>query len=79
MDSFNSLWSNFGTEFIYKVLPLSPFTQYLETFSQIPYLGVLNWFFPIKQALAVMALWLTVITTYISYAWILRWLKVVNG
>ena len=78
MDSLNTLWNVFG-EALYSFLPISPFKPYLEQFASIPYLGVLNWFFPIKQALVVMALWLTVVTTYYTYIVVLRWVKVIGG
>lgn len=78
MDTLQSLWEIFG-ENLYKILPVSPFRPYIEQFASLPYLGVLNWFFPIKEALAVMAAWLTVIATYYTYVVILRWIKVVGG
>lgn len=77
MDQFNSLYFAFG-DWVYKILPLSPFKQYIQMFASFPYLGELNWFFPIGEAVAVMAVWLTVVTTYIVYQWILRWIKVVS-
>lgn len=78
MDTLQSLWDIFG-DFIYQILPVSPFRPYLEQFASLPYLGVLNWFFPIKEALICMATWLTVITTYYCYVVILRWIKVVGN
>ena len=77
MDTLQTLWNVFG-EKIYQFLPVSPFTQYLDDFASLPYLGVLNWFFPIKDALIAMAVWLTVVTTYYTYVVILRWIKVVG-
>lgn len=77
MEQFDSLYSAFG-DWIYHVLPLSPFQQFIERFASFPYLGYLNWFFPIRDAVAVMAVWLTVITTYFMYQWILRWINVVS-
>ena len=77
MDTLQTLWNVFGEQ-IYKILPVSPFKQYLDAFADIPYLGVLNWFFPIKDALIVMAVWLTVVATYYTYVVILRWIKVVG-
>ena len=76
MEQFESLYSGFG-EWIYQILPLSPFQPYIEEFRSFPYLGNLNWFFPIAGAVQVMAVWLTVVTTYFLYQWILRWLRVV--
>ena len=77
MDTLQTLWNAFGDQ-IYRFLPVSPFRQYLDAFGSIPYLGVLNWFFPIKEALVVMGVWLTVVTTYYTYVVVLRWIKVVG-
>ena len=76
MEEIASLFSGFS-DFIYHILPLSPFKQYIELFASFPYLGYLNWFFPIGQAVAVMATWLAVVTSYFVYQWILRHIKVV--
>ena len=77
MNQFQSLYTAFGS-WIYQILPLSPFQPYIAQFASFPYLGYLNWFFPISGAVKVMAAWLTVITTYFLYQWILRWLNVVS-
>lgn len=77
MDTLTSLWDSLR-DGILELLPLSPFRPYIEQFSNLPYLGVLNWFFPIKEALAVMAAWLSVVALYYMYAAILRWLKILG-
>ena len=77
MDQFNSLWTALG-DAVLQLLPLSPFQPYIERFSDLPYLGMLNWFFPIGDALKLMAAWLTVIGTYYGYSALLRWLKVIG-
>ena len=77
MDQFNSLWTALG-DVVLQLLPLSPFQPYLERFADLPYLGMLNWFFPIGDALKLMAAWLTVIGTYYGYSALLRWLKVIG-
>ena len=77
MDHFEFVYSRFGS-FIYEILPLSPFQPYIAQFASFPYLGYLNWFFPISAAVKVMGVWLTVITTFLVYQWILRCLKVVS-
>ena len=76
MEQFESLRTAFG-DWIYQILPLSPFQRYIEDFAGLPYLGYLNWFFPIRECLVAMSIWLTVITTYFMYQWILRWISVV--
>lgn len=77
MDVFATLWE-WGVDWIYKVLPLSPFAPYLDQLAGLPYLGYLNWFFPIGQALTITATWLTVIATWYSWQVLLRWLKVIG-
>lgn len=77
MENMDSLIGGFGS-WIYEILPLSPFQPYIEQFAALPFLGYLNWFFPIGPALTVMGVWLTVITTYYLYSVILRWLKVIG-
>lgn len=77
MEQFESLYAGFGS-WVYQILPLSPFQPFISQFAAFPYLGELNWFFPISAAVKVMAAWLTVITTYFMYQWILRWLNMVS-
>lgn len=77
MDLFEWLFEKFGLT-ILNFLPLSPFQPYIQYVSNLPYLGELNWFFPIGQALTVMGAWLTVITTYYLYSVILRWLRMIS-
>ena len=77
MDGFDSLWE-WGVDLIYDVLPLSPFQSYIQQLSGLPYLGYLNWFFPIGPALKITATWLTVITTWYTWQVLLRWLKVIG-
>lgn len=77
MDGFEPVFS-WGVDFIYQVLPLSPFQPYLSQMADLPYLGYLNWFFPIGAALKIMATWLTVIVTWYSWSVLLRWLKVIG-
>lgn len=77
MDMFEMIWK-WGVDLIYQILPLSPFAPYLDQMAGLPYLGYLNWFFPIGQALTITATWLTVIATWYSWQVLLRWLKVIG-
>ena len=63
---------------IYGVLPLSPFQPYLDQMSGLPYLGYLNWFFPIGDAIVITATWLTAIGVYYTYMGVLRWIKAIG-
>ena len=77
MDVFEQIWV-WGVDLIYKILPLSPFREYLDQMAGLPFLGYLNWFFPIGDALIVLATWLTVVGTWYTWQVLLRWLKVVG-
>lgn len=77
MEILSSLWGAFS-ESLMKVLPLSPFRQYLQYFSDLPYLGWLNWLFPVRDCLIVMGVWLTAITTFYLWSVLMRWLKIIG-
>ncbi|HIW21056.1 MAG TPA: hypothetical protein H9887_03435, partial [Candidatus Dorea intestinavium] len=57
------------------LLPLSPFTEYIEKLKDMPFLGYLNWFIPIKELLIIGASWLGVIGLFYLYSIVLRWVK----
>lgn len=63
---------------IVELLPLSPFADYIEDFAGLPYLGYLNWFFPVRGCLIVMASWLGAITLFYLYSVIMRWVKMIG-
>ena len=77
MEILSSLWEAFA-ETITKVLPSSPFRDYLSYVSELPYLSWLNWFFPVRGCLVVMAAWLGVITTFYLWSIVMRWVKVIG-
>lgn len=63
---------------VLEVLPTSPFRSVIEDFGEIPWLGVLNWFFPVRGCLAVMALWLGAVSLFYIYSVIMRWVKLIG-
>lgn len=77
MEQLQTLWANFAEDLV-ELLPKSPFTEFLGKFSEIPYLGYLNWFVPIREILIVMASWLSAIALFYLYSIIMRWLKVIG-
>ena len=77
MDVFEFVF-DWGVDFIYTVLPLSPFQPYIQQLAGLPYLGYLNWFFPIGDAISITAAWLTVVGTWYSWQVLLRWLKIIG-
>ena len=60
------------------VLPLSPFKEFLSTFAGIPALGYLNWFFPVRECLGIMSVWLTAVGLFYMYSIVMRWIKVIG-
>lgn len=61
-----------------EVLPTSPFQKYIQYFSELPYLGYLNWFVPIDGILVVLASWLGCIGLFYLYSIVMRWLKILG-
>lgn len=60
------------------VLPTSPFAPFIEQFGQLPALGWLNWFFPVRGCLTVMAAWLTAVSLFYLYSVVARWVKLIG-
>ena len=71
------MWGNFKAEVI-KVLPLSPFTDWIAYLSGTPYLGYINWFIPMGTIISITGVWVNAIFLYYVYSAILRWLKMVE-
>ena len=63
---------------IVAVLPLSPFADWIDQFAGLPWLGVLNWFFPVRECLLVMAAWLAAIALFYLYSVAMRWVKMIG-
>lgn len=61
-----------------ELLPRSPFADFVAQFAQLPALGYLNWFFPVRGALTVLAAWLGAISLYYVYSVIMRWVKLIG-
>ena len=77
MDILSSLWGGFGS-LISKILPLSPFSKYINQLSGLPYLGYLNWFIPIGTILTIFATYLGAVAIYYLYTIILRWVRAIE-
>lgn len=63
---------------IIKLLPLDPFKPIINNLATLPYLGWLNWFFPIGTFLTILTAWLAAITGFYIYMAIARWLKLIQ-
>ena len=77
MDMLSGLFSAFA-ESLTQVLPLSPFQQFIDNFRSLPYLGWLNWFFPVGDCLVVMLAWLGAVGLFYLYSIVMRWLKMIG-
>lgn len=64
--------------YILDLLPTSPIAGRIDEWSNLPYMGWLNWFFPVGEILDIMGLWLGAIALYYMYSIIMRWLKVIR-
>lgn len=64
---------------ILAVLPASPFSSVIETIGALPYLGYLNWFFPVGRCLSVMTVWLVAVGIYYGVSWIFRQLGIIGS
>ena len=74
---FEAVFQKFS-EALMQVLPISPFQQYIDQFRSLPYLGWLNWFFPVGACLTVMAAWLVAVGLFYLYSILMRWLKIIG-
>ena len=75
MEAFTNIITSVK-EFLLSVLPLSPFADWIDQFSNLPFLGYLNWFIPVGTFIAILELWLVAYGAYLVYSIILRWAKV---
>lgn len=56
----------------------SPFLKFFDSFKDLPALGYLNWFFPVKDCLVVMAAYLVAVGVYYVYSVIMRWIRAIE-
>lgn len=63
---------------VYSVMPLSPFAPFVHSLEQFPYLGMLNWFIPIRQFVVIGVAWCGAIFLWYFYGIILRWVKAIE-
>lgn len=64
--------------FAIALLPESPFTMFIGSINNIPYLDILNWFFPVSEVLAIGEAWLLAITAFYAVSLVLRWIKAIE-
>lgn len=64
---------------IIAILPVSPFQSIVQSLGETPYLGYLNWFFPIGRCLTVLISWCAAIGVFYGVSWILRQLDIIGS
>ena len=77
IDFMSSLLDKF-LEWVLALLPTSPFTEFINACSDIPYLGWLNWFIPVGQMIAIGESWLVAIGLFYMYSIVLRWIRAID-
>ena len=64
--------------YILALFPKSPFKTYIDNFDADINLGWLAWFFPIKEVLAIISVWLTAVSLYYLVSIVARWVKIIG-
>lgn len=59
-------------------LPDSPFTVYIDAIEKIPELGMLNYFLPISEMIAIGESWLVCVGIFYLYQAVLRFVKLIE-
>lgn len=77
MDILSKIWNSLVVG-VTTIFPTSPFTDFIGSFAQLPFLGYLNWFFPVGPCLVILAAWLVAYGLYLGFSIIARWLKVIG-
>lgn len=72
-----NLVSNFGSAVI-KLLPRSPFRDFINSWQAPQFLSWLNWIFPVSECVAILTLWLLAIGVFYLYSIIMRWVKIIG-
>lgn len=63
---------------ILHLLPTSPFRGFLNELQGLPYLGWVNWVFPVGDCVRVLGAWIVAITVFYIYSVIMRWVKLIG-
>lgn len=74
---FQEIFAEFGN-WLLSVLPHSPFTGFIDKLSDVPYLGYLNWFIPVKAILTIFTAYLSAVALFYVYSVIARWVKLLG-
>lgn len=65
-------------DWVYSLMPLSPFAGFISDLAELPYLNYLNWFVPIGTFIKIGNAWLIAIFLWYMYGIVLRWIKAIS-
>lgn len=65
-------------DWVYALMPTSPFAPFIQELAEFPFLGYLNWFIPIGKFIVIGNAWLVAIFLWYFYGIVLRWLKAIE-
>ena len=63
---------------VLQLLPGSPFRGFIDSIAEIPYLGYLNYFIPVSDILALLAVWGAAVGVFYVSSVILRFVKAID-
>lgn len=63
---------------VLQFLPGSPFRGFIDSIAEIPYLGYLNYFIPVSDFLALLAVWGAAVGVFYVSSVILRFVKAID-
>lgn len=64
--------------YVLNIFPRSPFRSVINSWNPGVRLSWLAWFFPVKDVLNVIALWLVAVSAYHVVSVIARWVKIIG-
>lgn len=77
LEWMQDIFNGFG-DALKDVLPVSPFSQYIDEFRELPYMSYVNWLIPFGDILSVLEVWLGAVVLYYVYSIVLRWVKAIS-
>lgn len=63
---------------VMQVLPRSPFSSFHNLAGDVPFLGMVNWFVPVSEMIAIVEAWTVAIALYYLYSVVARWVKLIT-
>lgn len=63
---------------VLKVLPTSPFSPYIASLGDLPYMGYVNYFIPIGKMTKIGLAWLVSVGVFYLWSIVLRWIRAIE-